>query len=262
MLELASTAVTTVADRILAVGDVQTAPLTGSVVDQLYATVAVRLGGSPIGGRFLRALETYPADPAARWDAVQAVTAEAESDAWFASELGRLVAELPTTAVGHPGQPVSHPTQPIGDPGQAASYPVPPPDRPVRRSRLNLGGIVVGVALAAVLLVLGTAFYVNLVAPRLGLTEGDRLDRVAGEWRGQVGGGQLVLTIGPDGVATVANRIWSCAGEVTSPARSEYTIRVDCGLLETALVAELSPDGDRLTLDWPGQSVQVVLDRT
>jgi hypothetical protein len=261
VLELASTAVATVADRILAVGDAHTTPLTGSTVDQLYATVAVRLGGSPIGGRFLRALETYPADPAARWDAVQAVTAEAESDAWFAGELGRLVAELPITAVGHPGQPVTHPTWSINHPGQPVGYPVQPADRPVRRPRVNLAGVVVGVALAAVLLVLGTALYVNVAVPRLGLTEAGRLDRVAGEWWGQVGGGQFVLTIKPDGVATVANRIWSCSGEVASPARSEYTIRVDCGLVETTLAAELSPAGDRLTLDWPGQSVRVVLDR-
>ncbi|GAB3138885.1 hypothetical protein GCM10027290_07060 [Micromonospora sonneratiae] len=236
------------ADRIFAVGDAYATPLTGSVVDRLYEVIAVRLSGSPIGLRFLRALEARPAEPDARRDVVQAVAAESEADAGFAEEIRLLSGDL--TVSGYGGQPPAAPGPTPMVAGAAGGKP-----------RVNQGVVVVAAAITAVLLVLSAAFFVNVVSPYAGITEGARLDRLAGEWRGQVGDDQLVLTITADGVARIGGSRWPCVGQVSSPSRSSYTIDVDCRLVSTSLAAELDLAGDRLTVSWPGQSVGIVFRR-
>ncbi|GAB2937740.1 hypothetical protein GCM10027280_27430 [Micromonospora polyrhachis] len=244
MLDVARTAVDVVADRIVAVGTAHTAALGESTVDRLYGVVAVRLSGSPIGGRILRTLEAGPADPVARWDATQAVAAEAEADAGFADALRQLVGQLPIAAAAGDG--------------------IRPVDRPARGSGLSQTGIVVGIAVAVVVLVVGAALYLNVVAPYVGLTEGARLDRVAGQWHGQDSASRVVLTINSDGTAMLSNRSRSCVGEIDSPARFEYTIRFDCGSDsddKATLWANLRSSGDELTIREAGKSDSVVFVR-
>ncbi|MGW0435427.1 hypothetical protein ACWDV4_23165 [Micromonospora sp. NPDC003197] len=244
MLDVARGAVDVVADRIVAVGDAHTAALGASTVDRLYGVVAVRLSGSPIGGRILRTLEERPADPAARWDAAQAVAAEAEADAPFADALRQLVGELPAAA--------------------AAGSGLRPVVQPARGPKLSQAGIVVAVAVAVVVLVVGAALYLNVVAPYVGLTEGARLDRVAGQWYGQGEASGGTLTIGSDRAVVLTYKRNSCAGEIESPARSHYTIRFDCGSGsddKSTVWADLDSSGDELTLREMGESEIVVFVR-
>ncbi|MEV6693769.1 hypothetical protein AB0M35_20085 [Micromonospora sp. NPDC051196] len=241
------TAVAAVADRIIGTGN-----LTDTTVDHLYRSIARKLNTSVIGARLLRELENQPTAPAARRDATQAVTAEAEADQQFAAELQHLVDQL-THNLPHPYRPTHTPPAP-----DTATTDRDHP--PARTPHSTTGTVILIAAVAAILLTISGTVLVTLVLPQVGLTEGARLNKLAGTWVGEPPDNGS-LTIRPDGTFAITDRNWSCPGRVTSPARSEYVLEMDCGLFRTSFDGKLNLLGNKLTLIAPGAPEATVLTR-
>lgn len=259
--QLVSAIVSIVAERIVHTGTAASAALTDSAVDRCYGLLAARLHASTIGAYFLRALEAQPHDPTARRDVAQAVTAEVTADGAFGAELWNLASQLPVLPpAGHipappaggvpaPGNgPDSWPGNGLGNgPGNVLDS-----LRAKPRSALTLLVAAVG------LMLISMALLANLVLPRLGLTEGARVDRVAGTWTGYDDGELVVVTIRPNGSVAFESEGWPCPGQITSPTRAEYRLEINCGIIRVSLGAELNLTGSKLTIrssDGPDEMV-------
>ncbi|PZF81847.1 hypothetical protein, partial [Micromonospora endophytica] len=135
----------------------------------------------------------------------------------------------------------------------------PQPDAPTTTPRLGVIAAIAA-AIAVILLAVNATILVKVILPRAGLTEGARLDRLAGTWTNdEAGTGSLVIR--PDGTLAVTNESISCPGRVTSPARSEYVLEMDCGMFRSSIDAKLNLLGDELTLTAPGSPETTILNR-
>lgn len=239
--ELAYTAVAAIADRIVTTGTAGVSAPADSPVDRLYGLVAAQLNGSTVGAQILRTLEAQPTDPVARQGAAQAVAAEADANSHFADELRRLAQDVPIG--GGPSYAAAG--------GGGADAGARKAGVALRNVSLDSTGAFFVCVVLAVLMLFATALYVNVVWPRAGLTEGARLDHLAGSWSAVQDGEVLRMTVSDEGVVTLSGENAFCQGSVSSPGRSEYLFGFNCGLGGASGEGELSWFGDSLKLSIP-----------
>jgi hypothetical protein len=286
--ELAARVVAVMSDLITRSGPDR---LVNSTSESLYEMVTARLNTSAVGARFLRAFEAQPTDPGARRDVAQAVAAEAEADAGFAGLLRELTAHLPAplAPAGAPPAPVSGPPLPVGGPpvpggdlpsGGFPTVPPPPgvptvgsppggpqpagPTGPPGGLRLGREGAVAALAVGVIVLLSIVILMANLVWPKLGLTEGARIDQVEGTWSGRdTDGDRVSFDIHSDGTVTIHDEddVASCVSRVTSPSRSDYLLVIDCGIAKFDYTLELDTFGDTLTLTHVKSGEKIELSR-